>query len=108
MFKQNNLIQGTYANFDRERKNKRIKSFSKILLFTMICGDAIFLTGFTALHLYNKFVESNQIIYPTAVKDNQEISPTAIPWIKTKEQCLKTDRVWQDGECLDSEWSHLF
>ncbi|MGK7922714.1 MAG: hypothetical protein AB4080_22195 [Trichodesmium sp.] len=78
------------------------------MLFTMICADAIFLTVFVGHKLYNKYVESTQSIYPPGVEEKQRISPTAIPWVKTQEECLKTDRVWKDGECLDSEWSHLF
>ncbi len=108
MLTENALIEAIHSNFERELRKKKLKFISKILLLTMICGDALFLSGFAVYHLHSKWVEVNQSIYPTEPKDNKTISPTAIIWIKTKEECLRTDRVWKDEKCLDSEWSHLF
>lgn len=111
--RENTLIQGGHSSvyidrLDRKRRNKKIKDTSKILIFIIICGDILFLTGFIAFRLYNIWIKANQSIYPVAVEDKLKISPTEIPWIKTQEECLRTDRMWKDGKCLDSDWSHLF
>ncbi|NEQ77992.1 MAG: hypothetical protein F6K23_36310 [Okeania sp. SIO2C9] len=106
MLRQNNLIHGSYSTFERERKNSKTKKLVlKTLIFTIICGDALFLTGAIGYHLYNKWVIANQPIYPT---ENSSISPTEIPWLKTKEECEHTGRIWQEEKCLDSEHNHLF
>ncbi|MBC1221826.1 hypothetical protein GNF10_26485 [Nostoc sp. UCD121] len=34
--------------------------------------------------------------------------PTSIPWIDDKSECERTNRVWNDGKCWDSEHSPNF
>ena len=97
MLRLNGFIQSACPSIEHDQKKKKIKLISKILVFTIICGDALFLTGAIVYHLFNKWVEANQ-----------SISPTEIPWIKTEEKCEHTRRVWQDGQCLDIEHHHLF
>ncbi len=108
MFTENFFMKASVSSVERQLRKKKRKFISKILILTLVCVDGLFLTGFIGFRLYNKWVEANQSIYPVAVEDEERISPTSIPWIKTKAECLKTKRVWKDDECLDSEWSHLF
>ena len=97
MLRQNNLIQGSAPTLERKQRNKKTKLLSTTLVFTIICGDLLFVTGALVYHLFNQWVEANQTI-----------SPTEIPWIKTEEECEHTRRIWKNGECLDIEHNHLF
>ena len=97
MLRQNNLIQSSLSAISRHRSKKKTKLVWKILVLTIICGDALFLTGAIVDHVFDKWVTTHQTI-----------SPTEIPWIKTREECVHTDRVWQNEQCLDTEHSHLF
>ncbi len=81
----------------RSRSNQKTQPVLKILIFVIICGDALFLTGAVMYSLFSQWVTAHQAI-----------SPTEIPWIKTKEKCEHTDRVWQDDQCLDIDHSYLF
>ncbi|MEM1167956.1 MAG: hypothetical protein AAGJ08_02400 [Cyanobacteria bacterium P01_H01_bin.35] len=108
MLTENTLMNGSRSSVERQLKKKKLKFISKILILTILCADGLFLTGFIAYRLYGKWVEANKSIYPVAVEDKQKISPTSIPWIKTKEECLRSNRIWEYDQCFDSEWSHLF
>ncbi len=108
MFTENTLVKGSRSSIERQLRKKKLKSISKILILTILCADGLFLTGFIGYRLYGKWVEANQSIYPPGVEEDRGISPTSIPWIKSKAECLGSNRIWEDGKCFDSEWSHLF
>jgi hypothetical protein len=36
------------------------------------------------------------------------VHPTAIPWLQDQQSCEATGRIWQQEECWEREWSHLF
>ena len=37
-----------------------------------------------------------------------EIHPTAITWLQDQKACEETGRTWQEGRCLEHEWSHTY
>ncbi len=108
MLTENTAIKASRSSVERQLRKKKLKSISKILILIVFCVDGLFLTGFVAYHLYGKWVEANQSIYPAGVQEDEVISPTSIPWIKSKAECLQSNRMWEDDKCFDSEWSHLF
>ncbi|MGD1806349.1 hypothetical protein ACP6PL_13040 [Dapis sp. BLCC M126] len=108
MLIENTLMKGGRSTIERQLRKKKLKFISKILILTILSADVLFLVGFIGYHLYGKWVEANKSIYPVVVQEKQKISPTSIPWIKNKAQCLRSNRTWEDDKCYDSEWSHLF
>jgi len=108
MFTQNTLMKSSNYSVQRLLRKKKHKFTLKMLILVILCGDGLFLTGFIGHRLYTNWREHNETIYPVEFEEKQRISPTEIPWIKTEEECLRTNRVWEDDQCLDNEWSHLF
>jgi hypothetical protein len=44
----------------------------------------------------------------TLTAKEEQIRPTAIPWLQDQKSCEATGRTWQDGNCWEKEWSHLY
>ncbi|MDY7020985.1 MAG: hypothetical protein SWJ54_06425 [Cyanobacteriota bacterium] len=79
-----------------ERQKHPVLTPLNILVMAITLGSfAISLTTFTYVML--KFVSPSGVI-----------APVSIPWLDEKRECEKTERIWQNGECWDSEHSPEF
>lgn len=44
----------------------------------------------------------------TLTAKEEQIRPTAIPWLQDQKSCEATGRFWKDDNCWEKEWSHLY
>ncbi len=77
----------------RERRTFWI-SFATIFIMSGLIIGAVFGSQFLASKL-NIF-------------EKPQANPTALPWIKTREDCTKQNRVWDNGKCWDRDHDPTF
>lgn len=72
------------------------------------CYANLMQTSFLLISLSAATILSWVILQSWLAKAAYTVHPTGIPWLETQADCEKSGRVWQEGNCWDSEHDPTF